>query len=392
MATSMNSTTHEPSETSALSALVAGAAVIVAVSWLFFLIAGAIGLGFAEQDDFGSLSDGVGTELILVLTVSTVVAFLAGGWVCAQLARVRSRASGVALGTSLWAVATVSLVVAGLWGVGSLYSAAGTIVSTGASAFSSAARTTASATDEMVEPVEDWLEETLSDDLVTTIKVEISQVVAATQNEFGPRASAEQLRAALNSLDEETLIQIMSQLAQDQSISAAQMIADSTSLSLLELESLADGIQSKVDSFSQSDLVDEIQSNLDGFINDLASVAAEWTPPALSEKEIQNIVDSIQAETLYGVARQFIIGDWDEAQARLVADTALTEQQISSVLENIRSEVESMVSEARRVVVNQLQTAANYASGVLWGLSFASILGWVSVLIGSTIGRRRNAG
>jgi len=59
------------------------------------------------------------------------------------------------------------------------------------------------------------------------------------------------------------------------------------------------------------------------------------------------------------------IGDWGKAQARLVADTALTDQQISLGLGNKRSEVESMVAEARQVAVEQLKTTAVYGSGVL---------------------------
>ena len=66
------------------------------------------------------------------------------------------------MGTSLLGLATVGLMVSGLWSVGSLYSAAGTIVSTGSSAFSSAADSTINSKGNLVEPVGDWLEETKS--------------------------------------------------------------------------------------------------------------------------------------------------------------------------------------------------------------------------------------
>ncbi|MCE8005779.1 hypothetical protein [Aestuariivita sp.] len=118
-------------------AIFAGSAVSVALMILFATFGLGIGSAVMDPQFDRNPTAGMPASAGIYLIVTQLIALAAGGYIAARLAGVPRTISSVLHGASVWAIATIFLAWASVIGAGSVFGAAGTLMSSSASAISS---------------------------------------------------------------------------------------------------------------------------------------------------------------------------------------------------------------------------------------------------------------
>lgn len=314
--------------------ILAGVVVALAVLITFSFLGAALGLGLTDPTSDQPF-DGVGVGLGIWAVLTLVLALTAGGFVAGVLA-VRG---GFLHGLSVWATATIALVVLLAIGIGNIAGAAGSVLGSLGSAVGSGAATVADAAGDTVSGLIDQVAEQLDID-PADLGEDVQQILADTGVE---ELQPDYLRAQLDE-------------AQSDIATAARDLVTDPEAYEQTLDELFATLQQRAETIAGAVDRDAIASAVESN-SDLTGEEAE--------QAVDNAYDAI--ETLAAEAEQ-----------------ALSDAQ--DALEQAQQDAEQLVTEARQTLDEATDAAARAAVwafiGLLLGAAITAFAGlWGSRLV-----------
>jgi hypothetical protein len=121
-----------------------------------------------------------------------------------------------------------------------------------------------------------------------------------------------------------------------------------------------------------------------------ASAEAGGGTPQVTQDELQQAVQNMDAQTLTQVAQELVTGDTEGAKNVVTVNTNLSEQEVNSLIDGISQAVNERVQQAKQEISDAVEKASSYTQAVMWALVVSSLLGLAGALFGGTIGARTN--
>ncbi|MEQ8846571.1 hypothetical protein [Botrimarina sp.] len=390
-------------------ALFAGLFAVLAVSYLLYLLGGALGLSIADASDSTLIGEGLTEGVIIWMLLTALVAYFIGGATAARLSGTTDEMIGMMHGFVLWSVATVVLMLFGYVGLKgflqtgqSLVVAAAEATGTAASAVGSAAYTAGASIDDAVGGVAQAATGFATSDskLANTIQKELSQqaaqAIASAEAEGGPSVSAEEIRKSFNDLDRETLNQIVQQLLDNEQESAAELIASQTELTADQARDLAEGVYNSLERQlgnpdNQASLAEDLRRQLVRQSADVIAAADAEGGPQVTDDDIQKALNDLNTDQMAKAAQLLAYGKVDEAKNVLTENTDLSDAEVNELVEGVQNTYQAQIEKLSQAAeeVGETANAAveelnDYAQAVTWsafasagiGLAIAILGGW----------------
>lgn len=246
-------------------AIFAGLALVVAATWLLFLLGSAIGVSVADASDLAAMGRGFGIGATVWMLLTAFLAFFLGSLLTARLSGKPEHTIGMLHGITLWSVGTALMLVLGAWGVRGLIqtgtAAVGTVVSAGTSVGAAGAEGAQAGAGDLADSP-----------LMTTIQARIKREIAgaladAQRAERGqqpaaadgtPAASQQEIRRALDEIDADTLLAAAEPIIAGEPERAKDVLAVNTNLSEREIDAIVDGVSQEM-----SQQIDEAQQQVE---------------------------------------------------------------------------------------------------------------------------------
>jgi hypothetical protein len=246
-------------------AIFAGLALVVAATWLLFLLGSAIGVSVADASDLAAMGRGFGIGATVWMLLTAFLAFFLGSLLTARLSGKPEHTIGMLHGITLWSVGTALMLVLGAWGVRGLIqtgtAAVGTVVSAGTSVGAAGAEGAQAGAGDLADSP-----------LMTTIQARIKREIAgaladAQRAERGqqpaaadgtPAASQQEIRRALDEIDADTLLAAAEPIIAGEPERAKDVLAVNTNLSEREIDTIVDGVSQEM-----SQQIDEAQQQVE---------------------------------------------------------------------------------------------------------------------------------
>ncbi|HUF80140.1 MAG TPA: hypothetical protein VMN03_03320 [Burkholderiales bacterium] len=246
-------------------AVFAGLALVVAATWLLFLLGSAIGVSVADASDLDAMGRGFGIGATVWMLLTAFLAFFLGSLLTARLSGKPEHTIGMLHGITLWSVGTVLMLVLGAWGVRGLIqtgtAAVGTVVSAGTSVGAAGAEGAQAGAGDLADSP-------LMTTIQARIKREIAGVLADAQRaERGqqpavadgtPAASQQEIRRALDEIDADTLLAVAEPIIAGEPERGKYVLAVNTNLSEREIDTIVDGVSQEM-----SQQIDEAQQQVE---------------------------------------------------------------------------------------------------------------------------------
>ncbi|OEY66174.1 hypothetical protein [Marinobacter sp. X15-166B] len=361
----------------------AGLALFFALSWLLLVLGAALGVGIADATDLAAVGAGLGVGSIVWLLITSLVATFAGALLAAKLAGSADDRVGALHGLTLWAVSTLVLLLLGASGIGGAINAVSSAVSSG----SQAAKV-------MVGGMADsdtgaMLPDSVTNGVAATIKRQTSKALSGVAA-GGASPGQTEVRTAMNSLSAEDVAAITSALMSGNDRVARDRLANRSTLSAAEIDSIIAGVKTEIQDLEESQAVNRAQTMLEQRLAQAQRAAsrsiADLGGAELTAAEVRSAVNEIDADTLTSASGYLIQGKPQQAKDVLVARTSLTEQEVNAIIDGAEQEVGAMVEEAQAQLNETTEAAGTYTQAVLWAGFVAGCLGLVAGLAGGYVG------
>jgi len=182
-----------------------------------------------------------------------------------------------------------------------------------------------------------------------------------------PGVSETDIRAALDDLDARTLRRIVIDLQNQDEDGAAELLAQNTQLSQRDAAAL---IQSAYDSLKQQfgdpensqnlaqDVKAQLIASIDGYI---ASFDTDGGP-RVTEKDIQQALNQIDAEAAEQIGAQLITGDTQGAKRTIARKTDLTTAQINELVDGATNDINDEIAKYQTAVKEAAETVSAYTA------------------------------
>lgn len=356
-------------------AVIAGLFFVIAASWLLFLLGSAIGVSIADATDLQAMGQGLGWGAIIWLILTEIVVFFIGGLLAARLAGRLNDMGGLLHGLTLWSAGTVLMLILGSWGVGNLLQAGQSVISGAVSV----GKTVAQGVGAAGSTVAGAADTRLMADVQAMLKRQAAQAAAQ-----GEDVSREEVQRAIEQIDAQTLQSIAQQIIQGDTQGAQTTLANATNLSQQEVNQIVNNITQQL---AQSPTVEQATQYLNQQLNQIIAQVSQ-TSPQVSEAELRQAVENLDAGTLGEIARHLVTGDTEAAKNVLSANTNLSDQEIDSVIDGISQQVDQRVQQAKQQVSQTVEQVSNYTQAVVWTLFVSSLLALIAALMGGSLGAR----
>lgn len=254
-------------------AVLAGLMLLIAISWLMFLLGSAFGLSIADVTDMEAVGRGLGIGAVIWMLLTSAAAYFLGGLLAARLAGKHDKAVGMLHGVTVWSAGTALMILLSYAGVSSLIQTGQSLLSgatTAATAVGSAASAgAAGAGDAAVNLANSPLGNTLQ----AQLKRRISEVIAQMGTPSGgANVTPAQAEQALEQLDARTLQAIAVQLMQGNTEAAKDILAANTTLSDQQVDSIVTGVAN-----ATNEQIEQVKAQL----RETAETAAKYTAAVL---------------------------------------------------------------------------------------------------------------
>lgn len=392
--------------------IVAGLFAVLAVSWLLYLLGGAIGLSVADASDSTLINEGLTEGVIIWMVVSSLIAYFIGGATASRLSGTTDETIGMTHGFVLWSVATVTIMLFGYAGFSnflqtgqSLAVAAVETAGAAASTVGSAAYTVGASADDAASGVAQAATSFATSDskLADTIQKELSQraakTIASADAEGGPSVTAEAIRNSINELDSESLNQIVQDLIDNDQDSAAELIASETELNADQARDLIEGVYNALEEQignpnNEAGLAEDLRRQLTRQSADVIAMADEEGGPEVSDDAIQEALNDLDAEQLAEAARLIAYGKTKQAKKVITDNTDLSKEQVNELVDGVQKaykkqidKLSAMGEQVAETANDAVETLNDYAQAVTWtsfaaaamGLAVAVLGGWCGV-------------
>ncbi len=376
-------------------AVLGGTVVTLAVLWFLQLLGATIGFGVIDLTDPGA---GLAWIAVAWLVLMSIAAFVVGGMFAGRLSGETDETNGLLHGVGTWATTTLVLLLLGAMGMSTIVrgtAAAAETTATAVTSGASAATTTAAQGAAAVgERLWDARDAAIVDEARARLKSRASEMVAEAAAEDRADVEAGEVERAIEAMDAETAVALADALATGETEDATRILADAVSgLSEDEIDAVVAGVSRELRAatgLAEGDrpvgeqLAAEARRMLAAQV---ARLDAEG-PPEVDRADVRSALDDLEPATLQTIAWRLLQDDPDGAQAALVAETSLTDDEAEELVAGARADLEGTIEEYREMIAARVDAAGDYAQGVLWislclsalCLGGAALGGWYGTL------------
>jgi DNA-binding transcriptional regulator YdaS (Cro superfamily) len=319
------------------------------------------------------------------ILICWLTSFFLGALVAARLAGRIDDTTGMLHGLTVWAVATVVTVVLGYYGMSTVLQtgqnlmsvaaqATGATVSATASGIQSAAQGTATLTQQVVNQYGDRIQSRLYD--------RAAELAASSSGQV----TEQEIRQAVNALDQRTLRRIVIDLSNDDSEGAAELVAENTRLSREDAEAIVDATYRELeqqfgnpnnDESLAEDVKRQLIEDVDAYLVSLDSRGGL----NVTEEDIEQALNNLSAEEMQMVGMELISGDVDGAKRAIARSTNLSTAKIDELVDGAYEGIQEEIDAYQQAANETVETASTYASQVLWVI-FAGAAAALAAAIG----------
>ncbi|CAM3910450.1 hypothetical protein [Rheinheimera salexigens] len=364
-------------------AVLAGVSLFIAISWLMLLLGSAIGVGIADATDLSAMGDGLGIGSIIWILLSTLIATFAGGLLAAKMSGTADDRIGALHGLTVWSVGTVLIILLGAAGVGGVVNAI-----SGAMGSANKVSTTVIAKASGAD-VNSGLPESVATSIAAIIKRQASNIISNTGSGANSPDQGE-VRSAIESLNAEDTGVITSALIAGDTDKARTELAQRSNLSDAEIDSIINGAEQKVQSWSKSDGAIQAEQWLDEQFNDarnaMSQSIANMAGSEVSTQEVNRALQQLDQETMLEAGQYLIMGQPEMAKDVLAVNTSLSEQDIQAIVDGAEKEAKQFIDKAKAKLNQATEAVGTYTQAVLWSAFIAAALGMLAGLIGGHLG------
>lgn len=356
-------------------AIFAGLVVTLALAWLLHLLGVSIGVSIADASDTMAMGDGVAGGAAVWIVLSWLVSFFIGSLVAARLAGSLEDFSGMLHGLVLWGVGTIVAVYLGYSGITSILNTGQQVVSTAMTGATQVASGVTSAVGSTASTVGTGISQAMDTEIAQTIRSRLRESAIEAAADMDEQLSEQDIRTAVNELDQRTLRRVTQDLMNDDQEGAAQLLADSTELSRQDAKALIDGAYRELEeqfgnpdnneSLAQ-DLKGQLAGQVDGYI---ASLDAKGGTEVTAQ-DVRTAIDKLDSETMSTIANRLVRGDTQGAQRALVANTNLSQEQINAIYSGVEEDISQEIEAYQEELNQAAEAVSTYTQEVLW-LTFA---------------------
>lgn len=385
-------------------AVIAGFIFAIAFSWLMLLLGSAIGFSIADASDLGAMNDGLSLGTIFWMLLTTLIACFLGGLLAGRLAGKPDKVVGMFHGITVWSATTILLVVLGYMGVSNIMQGTQALLQGATAASSAVGSAVASGVSTGISSIGS-VGTSIADSvptnnpLVNAIQAQLKRravdVIAQADAAGGPDVTEQEVQQTIDQMDSQTLQEVAVQLIQGDTEAAKNTLRANSELSPQEIENLVDGIAQEIaqqlgisspDETDATALVNQVQQRLTNQVSSLIASADAAGGADVTQQEVSQAIQQLDAQTLQNVAVQLIQGNTKAAKDILVVNTNLSEQEINSLVDGIAAEIEEPIQQFQNQVNETIETVSDYTQAVLWTAFISSAIGLLVAIAGGWLG------
>lgn len=232
-------------------AILAGLFVLMATSWLLYLLGIALGVSIADATDGDAIGMGFGIGAIIWLLLSSLIAYFLGSLLAARMSGKIDSTAGMFHGLTLWGLATTLMVVFSFMGVTNLLQTGAGLVSSTVSNVASATSSDAAQAVDARQIGAAVADTELADNIQARLKRRVTSVVSQAAAEDSGSVEVEEVRAAIDAIDSQTMQKVAMRLAEGKTQSAKDVLAANTNLTNRQINDIVDGVKEDVSSTIQ---------------------------------------------------------------------------------------------------------------------------------------------
>jgi len=372
-------------------AILAGLVVLIATSWLLYLLGLALGVSIADATDGDVVGNGLAIGALVWMLVSSLIAYFLGSLLAARLSGKTDSTVGMLHGLTLWGVATTLMVVFSYMGVTSLLQTGAGLVTSTASTIASATSATVSQTVDAGQAIASAADTELADNIQARLKRRATSVVSKAAADGASGVKAQEVRKAIESMDAQTLTEIATHVSMGELRSARETLASKTNLSSDEVREIIDNIASEFEEKLGTDknatgIVGDVTNALKRQASDFVASLDEEGGVDVSRRDIEKAMSQLTPATIQKVALRLAQGKTQGAKDVLVANTNLTGRQVDDIVGGVQEDVSRTIKRYQNDAAAALEVASNYTQAVLWGVFLSSASGLAISLLGGCVG------
>lgn len=356
-------------------AIFAGLVVTLSLSWLLHLLGASIGVSIEDASDTLALEDGVSSGAAVWLVLSWLISFFVGSLVAARLAGSLEDFSGMLHGLVLWGLGTLVAVYLGYIGMSSLLQTGASLASTTASTLGTATYNVGSSVATGASQAAQGISQSVDSTVVNTIQNQLSESAVDSAANMDEQLSEQDIRNAVDSLDDRTLRRVTQDLMNDDQEGAAQLLADSSDLSQNDAKALIDGAYRELEERfgnpdNQDSLSEDVENQLGRQVDSYVARLDARGGPEVTAEDVRTAIDKLDYETMSTIAYRLVQGDAQGAKRALASNTNLSKQQIDEIYEGAEQGIQEEVDAYTQEINQAAETASTYLQEVMW-LTFA---------------------
>jgi hypothetical protein len=381
-------------------AVIAGLIFAIAFSWLMLLLGSAIGFSIADATDLGAINDGLSIGTIIWMLLTTIIACFLGGLLAGRLAGKPEKIVGMFHGITVWSGTTILLIILGYLGVTNLMQGGQALLQSTAAVSSAAVSSIASGVTSIGSMGTSIVDSVPTNNpLVNTIQAQLKRraidVIAQADAADGPDVTEQEVRQTFNQMDSQTLQEVAVQLIQGDTEAAKNTLRANSELSTEEIDNLIDGIAQEVaqqlgisapNETDTTALVNQVQQRLTNQVSSLIASADATGGADVTQQEVSQAIQQLNAQTLQNVAVQLIQGNTEAAKDILVVNTTLSEEEINDLVDGIANEIEQPIQQFQNQLNQTVETVSDYTQAVLWTAFISSAIGLLVAIAGGWLG------
>lgn len=377
------------------SAVFAGLVVVFGGTWLMYLLGLAIGVSIVDATDMAAWGDGLGIGAVVWMIVTALVVYFLGAMLTARLSGKSNDTVGILHGITLWGAGMTLMVVLTYLGVSRVMNTGVAAVSTAANATASTISTVSSgavnAADSIGSGLSSLADTQLATNLQARLKRKAAEVVANSDPQGGANVNAEEVRRAIDNIDNAAMQNVATHLIMGEDEQARQVIVQNTSLSRQQVNEIVSGVSHEMkDAIDGAGRDASLAGEIAGeFRTTAARYIASMDQPGgadVTQAEVRAALRDLDFNTVQAASMRLIQGDEEGAKDLLAANTALTEREVEAIVSGVSDEVSETVDEYQAKFDETVETASDYAQGVIWTAFGTAALALAAAIFGGWLG------
>ncbi len=371
-------------------AIFAGMVVVLSLSWLFQFLGLAMGVSLADAYDSSTIEGALDEGAAVWMVVSWLLAFFIGSLVAARLAGPIDDFAGMLHGLTLWGLSTLIMAVLTYYSVSTLIGVGQSVITTTASGVATAGTTAGAAVGDVVYGVGSMTNQVLQSELADNVQsrlIDRSIEIAASAD---AEVSEQDIRRAINGLDDRTVRRIVNDLTNKDTDGAAELLANATQISTENANDIVEAVYEELEEAignpdNNQPLTADVKSQIIKRADDyLASLDAQGGPQ-VTPKDVRQAIRDLDAESVESIALELAGGDVDGAKRVVVRRTDLSKAQIDDLFEGITPDIDVYIEEYTTALNEWSEDVVDYTQSILWvtfgGLAISLVValggGWL---------------